>query len=413
MHRIVALALFVSISTFGCLIRRNENYCEGRNKNNNCTEPPSDAAMSDARCPNQTTCMAPTGVCKTDTGTCVQCTSDNKVACTGTTPICGADFTCRGCTAHSDCGWISNVCRPDGACAAESEVAYVEPGGVGTLCMKRLPCTLQAALGTNRPYIKIAGTITENVTVDGKNTTILADPGAALTPKTDNILLTVAGGSNLTVYDLEISGAKGGADAVYMPVLNRSILTLNHVKVQKNAGAGIKADGGTLNIFRSTISGNQAGGISMIGTTTFDIRNNLVFGNGADSPDVGGIQARPTSGSKLEFNTIVGNHAGTGSASTGGVYCDVAGFPVPNNLVIQNTGGASGISQNFGLCNFSGSLLAVPGPSAGFSGDYHLTANTPAGPGAIRDAVECSGIKDIDGEDRPKNGKCDLGADEY
>lgn len=405
-YRINALALAISISLFGCLFRANENYCEGRNKHNNCSEPPWDAGVPDTSCLDDTTCMAPRGVCKVDTGTCVQCTDDNRVACKGTTPICGADFTCRGCTTHSDCGWISSVCRPDGACAAESEVAYVEPGGVGTLCMKGLPCTLQAALGTNRPYIKVMGTITENVTVNVANAiTILAEPGASLS-KDSGILLRVEGGSKLTVYDLTLTGTKGGADAISMQNGNTATVTLHRVKIVKNTGAGIKADGGTLNVFQSTIAENAGGGINMVGATAFDIRNNFVVRNGTDNSDVGGVQANPQSNSRLEFNTIVGNRVRSGIARTGGVFCDQTGISVSYNLIFGNAE-----PQTIGGCTFDLSLRAAPA-GVGFeniaNNDYHLTG----GPDVI-DKITCSSIRDIDDEGRPRNGKCDYGADEF
>ena len=98
--------LTVSVGMLGC-VRENSNYCKGRNPDDNCTEP--------VVCMNNSSCAAPTGVCDAQTMMCVQCTPDMASACTGTSPICGVDHSCHGCSAHSDCT-ASNVCLPDGSC---------------------------------------------------------------------------------------------------------------------------------------------------------------------------------------------------------------------------------------------------------------------------------------------------------
>lgn len=275
--------------------------------------------------------------------------------------------------------------------------------------MKGLPCTLQAALGTNRPYIKITGTITENVTVNVAHpATILAEPGASLS-KDSGILLRIEGGSDLTVYDLTLTGTKGGADAISMQNGNTATLTLHRVKVVKNTGAGIKADGGTLNLFQSTIAENEGGGISMGSATKFAIRNNFIVRNGAGVSKVGGVLVDPAAGSTLEFNTIVDNTA-SGFNMTAGISCTTA-ISAPNNLVFGNTIGLSADPQIV-FCDAERKSFRSEPAAVHFRksdpNDYHLTPNTSPD---ILNKIDCTG-EDIDGDRRPQNGGCDYGADE-
>ena len=121
------------VSSASCGSKANPYYCPDKNPDDNCTEPDI--------CEDNSSCAGPTGVCDTQTMTCVQCTTAMASACTGTSPICGADDSCHGCAAHTDCT-ASNVCLPDGSCAPETNVAYVDPGGTDnascTKAMQRL-----------------------------------------------------------------------------------------------------------------------------------------------------------------------------------------------------------------------------------------------------------------------------------
>lgn len=145
-------------------------------------------------------------VCKiTDgLGSCVQCTLDKHDRCKNPLPICGTDNKCIGCKVHGDCG--SNVCNPDGSCAMESDVAYVD-GDMGTdqmTCSKMMPCTqIDKAVMTKRPIVKIAGTVKQSARLD-KSVTILAEPGAALAlPVGDNgVPLEIHGNSNVTIRSM-------------------------------------------------------------------------------------------------------------------------------------------------------------------------------------------------------------------
>src|SRR5262245_22133950 len=144
MHRVVIAAALVA----GCT--RNPNYCPGANPNNNCAEidaPPEGACTGDGDCGGATP------VCDVAARTCVECTPERAERCTGATPVCGTGGTCRACASHTECA--SAACRPDGACAAEADVAYVAAGGGGAACTRAVPCgTLAAGLATGRPIVK-------------------------------------------------------------------------------------------------------------------------------------------------------------------------------------------------------------------------------------------------------------------
>lgn len=412
--RVVLIALVVSLSMFGC--HMNANYCEGRNPDNNCLEPVSDASMPNMSCPDQITCSGAKGVCNTDTGKCVMCTADHHEICTGPTPACGTDNTCQACTAHNQCA-ASNVCLPDGTCGDSNDVAYVQEGvSPGTVCTKAKPCPLLSnALGTKRSYIKVSGTIRENITVkDAQVVTILADPGAKLGPKNNDILLELKGGSNLTVYDLELFGALGSAGhAISMPPGNQSTLSLYRVKILNNTGAGITADGGTLNVSQSTIAKNDGGGIIMNSAMTFQIFNNFFIGNGTpgnSGTSVGAINAVPAAGSTLDFNTFVGNKANDqNSLAASGVICGPKTFLANGNLFYGNTN-----PTFLGGCDFQNSFVSTTDPHFvdAANNDYHLTASSS---NAIVDNATCLSTvtTDFDGDPRPQGAKCDFGADEY
>lgn len=418
-YRLNAIALIVSTSMLSCFFyKRNENYCEDRNRNDNCSEPPWDAAVDAPRpCQTSADCTAPAGVCDLSAGTangkCVMCTATDDAACSGAGLVCGVDNMCHACSAHSQCA--SQVCLPEGKCnpVNATNVAYVAPPptGSGTNCTRTAPCALvSTALKTGRGYIKISGTITDNPIVEAAQTvTILADPLAILTPKLIGPMLELKGGSDLEIYDLELSGAQGTAGhAISIPASSPSTLTLHRVKILNNDGAGIKVDGGTLTISRSYIAENKGGGVVMDSATTFNIVNNFIVQNGSPLSDVGGVQAKPAGNSKLEFNTIVDNKAKT-NALAGGVICNDV-FAVPNNLIFRNSGGGITVEQVH-LCNPAGSPTVDVGANFRSSTDYHLTPSTAP---SILDEVECNGnLEDYDGERRPQGAGCDLGADEY
>jgi len=227
----VSLSLLVIALVGGC--HASNSDCPGANPDQSCAE--IDAKVANG-CSSNATCAAPKAVCDlAGSKTCVQCVApDDTSACTATSPICGGDHTCRGCTAHTDCP-LSDVCLPDGSCADSSVVAYVAPTGTdNTSCTKATPCTKAAkALATSRPYVKFTGTTDEQVSINNQNATLLADPGAKLTYTTGTgILLKIDGTSVVSIFDLEIADALGPTGAsISLQNGNTATVTLQRVKI--------------------------------------------------------------------------------------------------------------------------------------------------------------------------------------
>jgi hypothetical protein len=428
---------------------KNPNYCAGV-LNDDCRLKLD--APGPGTCSGDADCADPTAVCDlTGTMMCVQCTASESQACTNETPVCGDDHMCRACSAHADCP-TSLACLPDGFCGTDANVAYVDPMGTdNAACTKMTPCTkFSKALAANKLYVKFTGTTNEAaesgmpaVSINSQKVTLLADPGAKLTNTKNGLLLEVTGTSQVAIYDLEITGASGMTGVgISLPTGNMAELDLHRVKITNNQGGGISASGGMLTIAQSVINGNQgigisssanplsmsqsevsennAGGLQMTADGMVTLINNIAHHNGNDtSASFGAFSLRPSLGSMVQFNTIVDNKANMGAASTGGVFCDIAGFVAANNLIFRNTGGSPS-AQTFGNCTYGDSFVAAGSSTADNTPqfvhpntlpfDYHLTSTTPA---TILDAAgACSGV-DFDGDSRPIGPACDLGADEY
>jgi hypothetical protein len=423
-YRCSVLAIALLCTMTGC--HKNEHYCPGAPLDN-CNY--IDASTA---CTSNDDCSEPEAVCDlAGTMMCVHCIApDQTSACTGTTPACGDDHTCRGCISHADCPG-SNTCLPDGSCADPGQVAYVQQGGTGTPpCARGAPCgTLQQGVDSSRPYIKISGpgTLADNATttIDGKAVTILADPGAKLDRTGDGrILLVRSAGANASIYDLEITGQTGPTDEAIQlePNGGAPTLLLSRVKITGGQGRGISTTGGILMVSQSTISGN-GGGISVM-NGTFVIVGNVFYLNGTGGALLGGvvISAPANAPNRLEFNSFNQNATANGVAPA--IQCTVAGMFTARNNIMSDNGTLTNMNQTGGNCVHAYSI-ARPGtvpPGTGNSnmdplfvnmttGDLHLRAGSPA-LGAADPNTVLTGLaeRDIDGDVR--TAPADIGADE-
>ena len=465
MHRSSLILLLVA-ALASCKEHNNE-YCDGTQ------------GMADpANCPPD----SPTGctmdnecggrICDTAAHECVECLSTRPEACAGTTPVCSDDRTCEACTSHAQCTG-SNACLPDGSCGDDANVAYVAGSGSGTTCTRLAPCpSVTTALATNRPYVKIEGTIDEAVTISGgRDVVLLASPQAKLTRTSGSgAILTVRDdGTTVSVFDLTIADAPNNLSGVGIVVPAASgapSISLTRVKIDNNPGGGISSSGGTLTVSQSTLSNNAGGGISSSGGTltvsqstlsnnagggisssggtltvsqstlsnnagggisvmngTFAIVGNVFFNNGSDSTLVGGISVgtAQNAANRLEFNSF---HRNKAQDSLGcAIQCLAGTFTAKNNIMSGNATAAN-MQQTGGTCAHAysiarpGSVPTGTGNSAADplfadvnTGDLHIMATSPARSMADPNS-NLTGLaaRDIDGDARAN--PADIGADE-
>lgn len=402
-------------------------------------------------CGSNADCMSPE-VCDTMANHCVQCTATDHAACTGNTPTCGTDGTCRACAAHSEC--VSGACSfadGSGSCAPESDVAYVDSvnGNNNPTCGKSTPCaTVTAALKAGQQrYIKISGTIDDAVVVNNlRRVTFLADPGAMLTRRGGgNVLAIEDAGTSLTIYDLTISGAKDPAAGISVDMgatlsLMRAIVSNNegggvssagtlviaHSKITNNGSSkpGVVVNGGSFSLAQSLVSGNRSGGVQVTTVTAkFAIVSNTFVSNGSGG-DMGSmtgavnIGVNFNSANLLEFNTFYENLSINGSGSA--IRCDPATFTARANIMFNN--GTMGPNQTSGTCMHiysitrPGSVPSGTGNQASdplfvdkAGGNFHLQVGSPA-IGAANALVPLNGLSARDFDDHPRLPPVNLGA---
>lgn len=353
-----------------------------------------DAPPVDLSCKDDTGCATtpdlPVCTITDSIGMCVQCTPEKRAKCMTTTPIC-TNNRCVACTRHSDCP-ESNVCKLDGSCAVETEVAYVDgtTGKDQMVCSKAMPCTkIENAVMTGKPIVKVSGTVTERTTLDSKTVMILGDPGARLTPMADTVALDVRGTSRVQIFDLEISHmaaapAREGVtvqDSADLRMTRVSLinntadgarisgghLTCTRCVVAQNANRGINAQAGILTISQSNIQNNLGGGILIGLDASFQIVGNVIFHNGLPTTATGGInvpQVTGTSANRLDFNSISRNDAVPQIAP--GIHCISIGLQLTAryNIVWDNGPSPAFRDQvNAGGCDHASSDLG-PLPAA-------------------------------------------------
>lgn len=421
--------IFVALLLSGCM-KTSEKYCEMHDDPAHCPMP--DAAVGNA-CDDSTDCAAPTPVCDTaGSKICVQCVASTDCTTVVTAPVCTTmTHTCGGCRAHSEC--LSDACMPDGSCAQMGDVAYVDTvTGTAGGCSRTNPCSkVSQGIATLKKVIKLTGANDESVAIDDRasGVTILGGPGAQLL-RNNGLILDVKGTSNVTVVDVIIGpNMNFYTTGVSLAAASTGSIELRRVRVQNNNSGGVRIQDGALRMFDSTVYGNLGGGVSVSPTAlTYVLRNNFLIGNGKstgvnpNASQAGGALLEPNVGGTFEYNTVALN-ASSGIKAPG-VQCDGTSNMAANNIVVGNADGMNGAQNtnqvNGGAsCAFGNSVRLANGTPlmflapAGDPADFHLTATSPT---TVRDAAgDCSAAvpTDFDGQRRPYNGMCDLGADEY
>lgn len=440
-----ALAFFALQLGSGCGIffAEESNYCSDA-LNHNCMnqiDAPLDAATGCKAAPDK--CTGATPACDMMADKCVECTTASHDLCTGVEPVCGADETCRGCTTHSDC--TSEVCLPDGSCAAEGDVAYVNGGtGTGAACTKAAPCkTLTAALATSKAMVKVKGVTAEpaGVTAGAVARRVFGDTGAQIATASVAPIVLASANTNIEFHQVTIGNEPGiqppacilinngttatikvfggkiyGCQVGISNASSGGTVTVTGATVSGNTGGGISSTGGTVTVTGATVSGNSGGGI----TTTNGIvklTNNFIIRNGnASTAGVGGVSLTSAgAGSLVDFNTIVDNDAST--TGFGGIACIGSVVVATNSIFAGNrqNGASSMASQMFG-CTAQTSAVLMSTASLMFKNDtvapydYHLQSGSVAIDAAT---TSTSTVLDVDGDARPQGVSKDQGADEF
>jgi hypothetical protein len=305
-------------------------------------------------------------------GTCVLCTDSDRQQCTGMTPRC-EDRKCVACVDDNDCG-DRGVCLSEGDCAAASRIIHVKAsGGSNTAGCGAIDneCTLTRAfteVTTDRNIVKLDDATIYTSPAGGfridTNTPFTIDArGAELRRSDSGPVLFIDDDGFVTILGGTIAGSQSssthGAECRH-----RATLVIEGTTITGNDESGIFADQCTLRINKAIISNNSSrtgvrvpavdvrngsvtmslskllsnkgGGVRTTNDTAFVIVGSLFHNNGqgvSPTSSVSALSLDSTSApmNRLEFNTIVDNHASTSLAQ--GISCVVDNFTARNNIV--------------------------------------------------------------------------------
>ena len=358
-----------------------------------------------------------------EAGSCVECRDDND--CDGVGPRCNSG-ACVACTRNEDCA--SGVCVEDGSCADPTDVAYVAPDGAATGdCSEASPCSkIEFALSVPaRRFIVIeSGTYVrdQTLTLNGDRRLIGRGPTLPIISRTTQGPIANATSGVVSLEGLEISGATGTTSPNFghgLACAGGAEVTIVDSVFRQNARNGVDGQICTVRAFRSKFIENN-GGLSLVNAQAtidacefsgnsfkgagFDaglyvITNSFFTRNAARGLDL----FASTSGSHIEFNTIVDNGNGFECQATPDLVA-------ANNLVARNAQETTGN----GSCTFAGSIIADTDIAAlKFVSpdvepfDYHIQEGSIAIDAAGTTVVD----HDFDGDPRPSSA-ADVGADE-
>lgn len=357
-------------------------------------------------CARTRDCSAPTPLCDTASATCVECFGDSD--CPGERPLCDHE-ACRTCADDAECA--SDVCMPDGSCAAVGSVLYAATDGTGSTCLATEPCTLDTAVTLLSPAlgtIKLApGTYERTAELELTASVLITGAGATLHDAAGpGVPMLVAHAAALALDRIVVDGDAG----IGVQCVTGGALALDRVTIPRGV-AGVFSDGCITRIDRTSIANQTMYGVYINGGTATVTSSYIVHNGGADGSTGGLVLAHPTAAT-IEFTTIAGNVSTT---QAGGLTCTEATIAVVHDDIIwgNSIDPACVISYSdvdpaytTGTTSIAIDPMFVAPPT-----DYHLAPGSPVR--GTADPSAPAGL-DYDGEVRPMPAATapDPGADE-
>ena len=407
-------------------------------------------------------------ICDSSMLTCRKCSMQNptdEVACgnrSASTPHCGAEGLCIGCTSNSDCSASkpvcdipsascvgcrtatdcdSNVCDASGSCSPSSSVLYVDNKagtctGTHTGTSSDAFCAIQDAVNDaaqhNKSLIAVKPStvaygpvIISTVSTAGlRLSSTTGAPGSVQirASNTDAISVTASGGNVLiSGFDLAATGGVG------VNCTNAN-LTVTTSSIHHNAN-GIVTNNCTVTLDRLRVYKSDFNGISLNSTngSTYVLNNLMIYAN-----YYSGLTLSGTDGT-MRFLTVYSN-GNPSLMQAPGISCGAMTNRIENSIVYRNVSQSNFDNQVTG-CNASfvvtddskgDTYSATVKTTVDFNqtntsdlGAYDLgLKNSAADLDCCIDKVNPSSNfidHDFKGSPRPtpQGGKFDIGADEY
>lgn len=273
--------------------------------------------------------------CDAESGLCQSCEDADAGFCTGATPVCAGDGSCRACTEHGECATACHVAPSDplyGECFAEDRVVWVDASatcpGMGTeaepACSLAQAIALVPAAEAWTVRVEGGANYAENVLLEGKTVAIIG---------TGNVQITsdgVTDAATLTVVDaiayLDGVRVRNNVQS-HGATCSDGTLWLDDSQVRNNIEYGIYLDGPCdVTLRRSSVLRNVGGGVRQLGgVLTLDNASVVSNGDAASGPGIN-LQFADL---RAVYSTIVANN-GVGADS---IQCLDSTGSVRNSIV--------------------------------------------------------------------------------